>query len=146
MEAAPTNLRNKIIIATIFAIVAWFIWKPAGVYLAIMTVGYLRLPLQRGAVFWSQIAGMIVGLIIGLSIALLVWILVYFSVSSVWAKIFFGLEGLLATGYIGYGINRSRHFRENWEQKIADAQAVGVIVYLVASSLILAWPTIQPHL
>jgi len=76
---------------------------------------------------------MIVGLVLGTCLAALVWVLVHFAVQSVWAKGFFVLQGFLATGYVGEGINPM--FRTGLG--ISSARSVASLAYLATTALIL---------
>ncbi len=150
-ESAPARDARLLLVCKIIGIIitnvlVWLLWKPLGAFTILMLVGYLREPLQRSAIFWSRSAGAVLGLLLGTLVAALVWLLAHFAVHSVLGKCFYGIEGFLGVGYIGYGINPNCNWRQNWEQKIADAQMFGLLSYVLMTAAIVSGPVIWRHL
>lgn len=134
---------SKILRALIVSTIAWLIWKPLGTLIAIVALGESREPLQRGAVFWSPLGAIWVGIIVGTSVAIFVWTLAHFAVHSIWARCFFGVEGLMAATYFGFGINPSYYLRSNWENKLMLAQFTSAGMYVFGTAIFWLWIIIQ---
>ncbi|HWI57246.1 MAG TPA: hypothetical protein VNZ22_08465 [Bacillota bacterium] len=126
----------------VLSVAAWFIWRPLGTFIAITAIGQLRGPIQRRAMVWEHYSGLLMGLVLGCATALLVWTLAYFAVHSAWAKSFFGLQGFLYAGFVGFGIPHTRHLRLRWKHEVFVTQRVSMLMYLITTGGFLGGPAI----
>lgn len=87
-------------------LLAWWIWRPLGAFLAILSIGQIKAPLQKRTFGRSNLATFALSLLSGALMAIFVWFL-YTSaaVDATWARVFFCFWGFFAVVYIDIGIN-----------------------------------------
>ena len=109
-------------------ILAWWIWRPLGAYLAItLAAGQTREFLKTFSYGWSDLTVRIVCVLNGFFMAAFVWLLYSLAVHSALARALFCAFGLMATGYSLYYVKRSG----------------GIFSYSILAVILLYWPTVQ---
>lgn len=115
-------------------LLAWWMWRPLGSFLAILVSGQIKYPLSRRNFARSTPATLVLSVLMGILMAVFVWFL-YTSaaVDTTWARLFFCIVGFWPVAYIDSGI-------EDWispQRRSSDLHpSVAVISYAVTSVLI----------
>src|SRR5712664_1961701 len=143
METRQESKANPRIVAAVWfatIVAGWLVWRPAGAFLAVMSLGNLRGRVELNALFWDKPRYPIVfGLTAGLVGAVVTQAASRFAFSSPWGPIGLTVLGFLAVGYIGYGVSSHPRLQSRWEQYQMATRGAAVTMYLLASAAVLVW-------
>jgi hypothetical protein len=126
----------RTIVHLLFAVIAWWVWRPAGVLVAIFGLANFRYFAIRHSLFWSPLGAIVIGSLYGTAVALLIAIAAPRATASVLGVSILALVGLFGVGYIAYGVEPNLHLRIQGDDKRVAAGGAAVATYLVC---LVAW-------
>ena len=137
----PLTQQSAYLVAWVgVAALAWFLWHPLGAFLIVMSIRHLRPVVQRNAMFWEKPKyAVIFGCVAGFGAALLVQAVARFSFYSPYSAVGISVLGLIAVGYIGYGVPTDKRFQDSFQQLQLATKGAAVSVYLLVTIPVLVW-------
>ena len=98
---------SLVLVYLIVIALAWFLWRPLGVVLAIVALGNLRKAVIANSLAWEAPRyAAVFAYVVGGVIAAVVQVSSRFAVASLWARLAYAAFGLMPILYVGYGVPR----------------------------------------
>jgi hypothetical protein len=129
----------KVIAGILIIIVSWFIWRPLGAFVTVIQTGYVArfIRTNQNLLFWSTPIVIFIGIMWGIIMGILIQVIIHFSIDWSIAKVFFNLLGLMAVGYVGYGLkNVPNYLMDKEHANLLTIQILGLVVYAIVSAII----------
>ncbi len=130
-SGGPPKTRFIILAYVIFALIAWFIWRPLTVVVAIFVSSNIRRFAIRYALFWTPGVAIAIGGTYGILIAVLVRIGTALTNHTTTVGIALGILGFFAAGYIGHVVPTERYLQALGDEKRLLARMGACGCYLV---------------
>jgi hypothetical protein len=116
---------------------AWFVWKPLAVLLVLVaSAGAVRRLAVRNAAFWVVKAAVAVGVVYGCFVAALIELAMAISSPATLGRIVWGVVGLMAAAYVGYGVQPNRVLQTREDEMRIATQGIAIGAYLLT---LLVW-------
>jgi len=113
--------------------VAWWLWHPLGVAVAILMTGHVRHYVVNNAAFWGATQILTVGIAWGVIMAIAITIASEAATTSTVIKVMLLVEGFFAVGYVGYAPSPEDRFMYN---KAGQTATVGLVCYVVTCVIV----------
>lgn len=131
--------RYKLLSFATLALIAWFVWRPLPVVLAIFAASNIRSFAIRRALFWTPRTAVAIGGVYGILLAVLVCFGIALTNHTITAGVVLGVSGFFAAGYIGFGVPTGRSVQTPGDEKRLLAQMAALGCYLVLVIALLLW-------
>jgi hypothetical protein len=141
-QRIPKKAFYKVLARIFLILIAWFAWRPLAVVVTLFVMGNIRYFAIEHSIFWRPSTAAILGSIYGLFLSIIVWTGAILSKTGVIGDLVLATIGLMAAGYVAYGVPDQSYRMTFGDEKRSIAAGSATILYSVTTTALFFGPNL----